>query len=277
MNKDQLSFLLKKYNLTPNKIRGQNFLISDKVLASIVSAAQIKKDDLILEVGPGLGALTQELMKYGDRVVAFEVDKNFNKALNKLKEVSNNLEIVWQDILSLTDKDWAKILFKYKKDRYKIVANIPYYLTSKFIQKFILAEKKPESMVLMIQKEVAERIVAKDNKNSLLSLSVAFYAQSKIETVVTKDNFYPAPKVDSAVINIFDIHSWSYQQEEKKTWQLIKRGFASKRKKLVNNLSTDTNLDKEKILEVFSLLNLDKNVRAENLRSEDWLKLSQNL
>lgn len=277
MDKNQLSFLLKKYNLTPNKIRGQNFLISDQVLQDIISASQIKKDDLILEVGPGLGALTQELIKHGDRVVAFEVDKNFAKVLNKLKEVANNLEIVWQDILSLTDADWAKILFKHKKDNYKIVANIPYYLTSKFIQKFILAEKQPESMVLMIQKEVAERIVARDDKNSLLSLSVAFYAKSKIETIVTKDNFYPAPKVDSAVINIFDIHFWSYSQDEKKTWQLIKRGFASKRKKLVNNLSTDPNLSKEKILDVFLKLKLDKNVRAENLSPEDWLNLSQNL
>ncbi|PLX26373.1 16S rRNA (adenine(1518)-N(6)/adenine(1519)-N(6))-dimethyltransferase, partial [Candidatus Parcubacteria bacterium] len=137
MDKDQLHFLLKKYNLSPNKIRGQNFLVSDSILEQIVAAAKIKEDDLILEVGPGLGALTQELVKYGDRVVAFEIDKNFAKVLNKIKGVSNNLEIIWQDILSLSDDDWAKILFKHKKEKYKIVANIPYYLTSKFIQKFI--------------------------------------------------------------------------------------------------------------------------------------------
>ncbi|PLX25596.1 hypothetical protein C0580_02125 [Candidatus Parcubacteria bacterium] len=145
------------------------------------------------------------------------------------------------------------------------------------MQKFILAQKKPENMVLMIQKEVAERIVAKDNKNSLLSLSVAFYAKSKIETIVTKDNFYPVPKVDSAVINIFDIQKWPYKQEEKKTWQLIKRGFASKRKKLLNNLSTDPNLSKENIMDVFSKFGLDENIRAENLSPKDWLNLSQNL
>lgn len=277
MTKSELDFLLKKYNLTPNKVRGQNFLISDKVLADIVGAAEIKKDDLILEVGPGLGALTQELLKTSNQVVAFEIEKNFIKPLNKLKEVSKNLEIIWQDILSLQDKEWSDILGRYKKKNYKIVANIPYYLTNKFIQKFILAKNQPQSMTLMIQKEVAERIVVKDSKQSLLSLSVALYAKSKIVGIVTKENFLPAPKVDSAIIHIYDLKPWSYSCSEKTTWQLIKRGFASKRKKLINNLSTDPNLDKEKILTIFSQLNLDKNVRAENLLPQDWLNLSKKL
>ncbi|RJQ34753.1 ribosomal RNA small subunit methyltransferase A [Candidatus Parcubacteria bacterium] len=277
MTKKELDILLKKYNLTPNKIRGQNFLISDQVLTDIIGGADLSKDDLVLEVGPGLGALTVELIKTAGQVVAFEVDKNFARPLNKLKDVATNLEIIWQDILSLSDDFWQEVLFKYKKQDYKIVANIPYYLTNKFIQKFIMAANKPESMTLMVQKEVAERIVAKDAKQSLLSLSVAFYGQAKFLRLVTKDNFYPAPEVDSAIIHIFGIKAWPYEPSEKKTWQLVKRGFSSKRKKLINNLLSDPALDKNQVLKVFSDLKLDNNIRAEKLSTQNWLDLAVNL
>ena len=137
MNKEELKFLLDKYNLTPNKIRGQNFLISDEVLDQIISAEQISKSDLVLEIGPGLGALTSRLVKEARQVVAFEVDKNFKKPLDKLSALAGNLEIFWQDILSLSTRQLADILEKHKSKEYKVVANIPYYLTAKFIQKFI--------------------------------------------------------------------------------------------------------------------------------------------
>ncbi len=277
MIKSELEFLLKKYNLAPNKIRGQNFLISDEVLENTIKAAELKKNDLVLEVGPGLGALTQELVKSVEQVVAFELDRNFSRPLNKLMGVSSNLEIIWHDILSLTEEAWKEVLDRHKKKDYKIVANIPYYLTNKFIQKFILAKNQPQSMTLMIQKEVAERIVVKNGKYSLLSLSVAFYAQSRIEFLVSRDNFFPAPKVDSAIIHIYKLRPWSYKAVEKKTWQLIKRGFASKRKKLINNLLTDQALDKKMVADVFLKFNLDENIRAEKLLPQDWLNLSENL
>ena len=277
MTLEELQFLLKQYHLTPNKVRGQNFLVSDEVLDDIIKAAEVGSDDLILEVGPGLGALTNRLFDQAGQVVAFEIDENFQRPLNKLLEVAGNLELIWQNILSLSDDQWAGVLAKYQVDKYKIVANIPYYLTAKFIQKFILAKNKPRSMTLMIQKEVGERIAVKNDKHSLLSLSVALYADSNLVRIVTKDNFYPQPKVDSAVIHIFGIHDWGYEVDEKFVWQLIRRGFSSKRKKLFNNLLTDQKFSKEQLSKVFAKVNLEENIRAEKLLPRDWLELAKNL
>lgn len=270
MNLEELQFLLKTYKLTPNKVRGQNFLVSDQVLDDIMIAADIKLDDVIIEVGPGLGALTQRLVSQAEQVIAFEIDKNFENILNKLKKVNKNLEIIWQDILSVTEEQLPK-------QNYKIVANIPYYLTGKFMQKFLTVKNLPQAMILMVQQEVADRILVKDAKQSLLSLSVAFYAKAEIIKNIDKNNFYPIPKVDSAVIKIDNIHNWQYQVEEKKVWQFIKRGFSSKRKKLLNNLMTDPNIDKLKINNVFDKLQLDKNIRAEKLSIDDWINLAKNL
>jgi 16S rRNA (adenine1518-N6/adenine1519-N6)-dimethyltransferase len=276
MNIEELKFLLKKYHLTPNKVRGQNFLVSDEVLDDIIVGANIDNDDLILEVGPGLGALTQRLLNSSRQVVALEVDKNLEELLYTLIKMNKNLEVIWQDILSLTDIQWQEILDKYKAKDYKIVANIPYYLTGKFVQKFVLAERKPLSMTLMVQKEVAERVV-NSKKQSLLSLSVAFYAQSKLIRVVTKDNFYPQPKVDSAILYIHDIKAWDYEADERQTWQIIKRGFAFKRKKLFNNLLSDKDIDKKKLGQIFDDIGLDSNIRAEKLNTEDWLNIAKRL
>ncbi|MCD4761216.1 16S rRNA (adenine(1518)-N(6)/adenine(1519)-N(6))-dimethyltransferase RsmA, partial [bacterium] len=260
MDLEELNFLLKKYSLAPNKLRGQNFLISDEVLGDIIKVSQVSKKDLILEVGPGPGALTASLMKQAGQVVSFEIDDNFRELLNKLEKVNSNLKVVWHDILSLTDAQWQNLLKQYKFKEYKIVANIPYYLTAKFIRKFILAQVKPSSMTLMVQKEVAQRIG--DSKESMLSLSVKLYAKSKLSKVVTKDNFYPQPKVDSAILHIYDIHDWQYPADEKRVWQLIHRGFAQKRKKLFNNLLSDQKISKEKLEQIFKELKLDTNIRA---------------
>jgi 16S rRNA (adenine1518-N6/adenine1519-N6)-dimethyltransferase len=270
MNLEELQFLLKQYGLTPNKVRGQNFLVSDQVLDDIMIAADIKLDDIIVEVGPGLGALTQRLVAQAEQVTAFEIDKNFEIILNRLKKVNKNLEIIWQDILSVTDQQLPT-------QDYKIVANIPYYLTGKFMQKFLTVKNLPQAMILMVQQEVANRILVKDGKQSLLSLSVAFYARAEIVKKVDKNDFYPVPKVDSAVIKIDNIHTWQYKVEEKKVWQLIKRGMSHKRKKLLNNLLTDQEIDKVKINKVFEELGLDKNIRAEKLSIENWIDLTKSL
>jgi 16S rRNA (adenine1518-N6/adenine1519-N6)-dimethyltransferase len=277
MDLSQLKFLLKKYKLTPNKVRGQNFLVSDEVLDQILDAAQVSQQDFILEIGPGLGALTQRLVDQASQVVAFEIDKKFQMPLNKLAKVSKNLTIEWQDILSLTDQQWQKILFAHQIKNYKIVSNIPYYLTGKLVEKFISAKHKPVSMTLLVQKEVAERVTLKKNKHSLLSLAVSFYAQSKLAFIVTKDKFYPSPKVDSAILHISDIKAWPYKVDEQQVWQLVHRGMASKRKKLINNLSTDQSLDKKQLSKIFDDINLDQNIRAEDLAVQDWIALADNL
>jgi len=277
MDLAQLKFLLAQYKLTPNKVRGQNFLVSDQVLSQIINTAKLENDDLVLEVGPGLGALTQELVKKVDQVVSFEVDKNFAKLLGKLENVNKNLQIEWQDILSLTDQQWQNILFKYEVKEYKVVANIPYYLTSKLINKFVSTKLKPQSMTLLIQNEVAERIITKNNKHSLLSLAVAFYAQASLVDFVSKDNFYPIPKVNSAILYINKIKDWSYPVDERRTWQFVHYGFAAKRKKLINNLLSDKNIAKERLVAVFDKIELDKNIRAEDLSVQNWIDLTQHL
>lgn len=259
----EIKNLLKQYGIEPNKIMGQNFLIDKNVLKKIIETADIKSDDTILEIGPGLGTLTLELAKRAKQVIAIEKDKELCTVLAKiLKEQKiNNVEIINDDILK----------YETKITKYKIIANIPYYLTSPLIRKFLEAQNKPDEIILMIQKEVAERICAQPPKMSLLSVAVQFYSEPEIIFPVSKNSFYPIPKVDSAVIKITPHvgHRMSYIDTEKKFFKLVKMGFSAKRKMLKNNLSTllkinNVNLEK---------LGLNPNVRAENLTINDWIKL----
>ncbi|MCB9802896.1 ribosomal RNA small subunit methyltransferase A [Candidatus Nomurabacteria bacterium] len=277
MNLEELQFLFKKYKISPNHLRGQNFLLADDVLEEIIDLAEVSKTDLVLEVGPGLGALTQKLLATKAKVVAFEVDRSLEKPLANLEKLNQNLELIWQDILSLTDQQWQNILFAKKAKTYKVVANIPYYLTGKLIGKFILSKNQPSSMTLMVQREVAERVVLHKQKHSLLSLSVAFYGEANLGPIVKAENFYPVPKVDSAILQIKNLHPWNYQADEQQVWQLIHRGMAAKRKKLINNLLSDPSLEKERLLIIFEKIKIDKNSRAEDLAVEDWLALAEEI
>lgn len=277
MNLSELQFLLKKYKISPNYLRGQNFLIDDQVLVNILSKAKVKENELILEIGPGLGVLTQKLLEEHAQVVAFEVDKNLEKPLLNLSKLNPHLELHWQDILSLTDSQWQAILLAHKAKTYKVVANIPYYLTAKIIGKFILSQVQPETMTFLVQREVAERVVLHKQKHSLLSLSVAFYGQAVLGEIVSKNSFFPVPKVDSAILHIKNLHAWNYEADEVLVWQLIHRGMAAKRKKLINNLLSDPNLGKEQLAEVFLSLKLDQNSRAEDLDVMDWVNLARSL
>ncbi len=275
MTKTEIKYLLELYHIAPNKLRGQNFLLDEEVLDYIIKKAGVKKDDLVLELGPGLGALTQKLALHAKQVIAFEIEENFASPLDKIQKMNSNVEIIWQDILKLNINQWQEILSSKKSKHYKIVANIPYYLTGKFIQKFVSFDPVPESLTLMVQKEVAERIEAKDGKMSLLALAVKLYGQVELLRLVGRDSFWPAPKVDSAIIHIFEIKKWPHPVDEKKTWQLIKRGYAKKRKKLVNNLLSDPSIEKKELISALKSLGIDENVRAENLQARDWVKLAQ--
>ena len=276
MTRPELFFLFKKYHLNPNKVRGQNFLLDEAVLKKICQAADLNKDDLVLEIGPGLGALTKYLSEQAGQVVAWELDKNFREPLNKLAQVSGNIEIQWQDILSLDFRQWQEIMTAKNKQTYKVVANIPYYISAKLINKFILMQPQAASLTLLVQEEVAERVVG-TKKNSLLSLSVAFYGQSKIIDYVAKESFYPVPQVDSAILQIYHLKPWSYPIEERRLWQLIRRGFASKRKKLANNLASDPDISKESVQQALAKINLDSNIRAEDLSPAHWISLGADL
>lgn len=242
------------------KSLGQNWLKNDSVVQEIVKASEIKKDDRVLEVGPGRGILTAALLKAGARVLAIEKDDRLIDSLKQkfnLEILHDRLEIIHHDIL-----DFDPILIN---ESYKVVANLPYYITGEFIKKFLTTKHRPQQMTLMLQKEVAERIVAKDKKESVLSMSIKIYGTPKYIKTVSRGNFEPAPKVDSAVLVIKNISSDNLIKnkiEEKHFFSILKRGFGSKRKKLKNNLKLDGDL-----LKKFG------GERAEDLSLNDWLKL----
>lgn len=253
--------MLLKYNIRSKKYMGQNFLIDENILDKIIEAADINQDDTILEIGPGLGTLTIALAKKAKQVIAIEKDNVLCQALEKIlkDQKISNVELINGDILKISD-------FKIKN--YKLVANIPYYLTSPLIRKFLETSNRPSEIILMIQKEVAQRITAKPPKMSILSVAVQFYAEPKIIDYVAKTSFYPVPKVDSAIIKITPRpnvgRATSYINTEK-FFELVKRGFSAKRKMLKNNLP-EINLEK---------FGFNPKTRAENLSVSDWLKILQ--
>ena len=223
---------------------GQNFLKSKSIVDKIIQTADLKKSDTVLEVGPGRGILTEELIKHADKVLAVEKDKELVEVLKEKFSAEggsayggkdcDNLEIISGDILKI---DHWKLFenYKLKIKNFKIVANIPYYITSYFLRKFLETEHQPTTMVLMVQKEVAERIMAKPPKMNLLAISVQVYGEPKIIAPVSKGHFSPSPKVDSAIIKISNISHKFFNEgsstsfiDEKDFFELVKKGFSQK-------------------------------------------------
>jgi 16S rRNA (adenine1518-N6/adenine1519-N6)-dimethyltransferase len=251
--------LLKQYNLRPNKVMGQNFLINQKALLEIVQTADISKQDNILEIGPGLGILTKELAQKAKKIVAIEKDKRMVEILKNVLKDYENIELIHGDVLKTKD---------FKLKNYKVVANIPYYLTSPMTRMFLESANPPQEMILMIQKEVAQRICAKPPKMNLLAVSVQFYAKPKIISYVSKSSFWPQPKVDSAIIKISDINK-PKNVDIKKFFQIVKAGFSKPRKQLVNNLP------REATKKALAQCGLSTQARAANLSVSDWRTIAR--
>jgi 16S rRNA (adenine1518-N6/adenine1519-N6)-dimethyltransferase len=269
--------ILKKYNIKPNKFMGQNFLIDKNILNKIIKTADIKSNDVILEIGPGPGMLTIELAKKAKKIVTIEKDKKMCVILQKILDVKNikNVEIINTDILKIFNSQFS-IFNKFSITNYKIVANIPYYLTSPLIRKFLETDNPPSEIILMIQKEVAQRICAKPPKMSLLSVAVQFYAKPEIIALVSKNCFYPAPKIDSAIIKIIPQANTNYDKSDRKIdtekfFRLVKTGFSAKRKMLFNNLKSE--FQSSNVKSILKNIGLNPNCRAENLSIDDWIKL----
>jgi 16S rRNA (adenine1518-N6/adenine1519-N6)-dimethyltransferase len=257
--------ILEKFDAGPSKRLGQNFLTDKNILQKIIASADIKKTDIILEVGPGTGILTAELAQKAKRVIAIEKDKKMIEILGQSLKDFKNVEIINQDILKFNiDK------------KYKVVANIPYYLTSALIRKFLEDKNQPSQMILMIQKEVAQRIVATPPNMSILSASVQFYAEPKILFYVSKNSFWPAPKVDSAVIKI-EPKNKPDQVSPTLFFNILKAGFSSPRKQLAGNLSKGLKIKKEEAEKLLLQNDIDPKQRAETLSMEDWEKLASNI
>lgn len=263
--------------IIPKKSLGQNFLVNQHVLDKIIVAAEIKKDDIILEVGPGTGNLTEKLALKAKEIIAVEKDRRLieqlQKRFTKHTFVTHTkvcfVKIVEEDILKFNPE-----AFSLKSGGYKIVANIPYYITSHFLR--IVFEKwpRPELIVLMIQKEVAQRIMAKPPHTNLLALSVQFFANPQIISSVGRGSFRPAPNVDSAIIKLTPIIHNRFTDNQL-LFKVIRAGFSEKRKQLINNLAKNFNATKEQIKNIFSSVGIKENVRAENLSLEEWQKLAK--
>ena len=254
------------------KSLGQNFLKSEKALASIVAAGELNPSDTVLEIGPGMGALTKKLLETGAKVVSVEKDDTLHEFLEKEfhNEISSGqLILVHGDIL---DFDAAEI----GAGEWKLIANIPYNITGAIFKKFLSGKSQPKKIVLLVQKEVAERIVARDGKESVLSISVKAYGEPRLVEKVPAGAFAPAPKVDSAIIAIGDISKKFFSGfEEENFFRILRAGFSSKRKKLSSNLTNA--FPKEKILEAFERLGIEENARAEDLSVEMWREIASKL
>lgn len=252
------------------KSLGQNFLISPAPLRTMLEGAKVDSRDTVLEIGPGKGVLTEVLLATGATVIAVEKDDSLIPLLQEkfVKEIGNKqLNLIHGDVLAKNLKLESYLL---KPNSYKLIANIPYYITGEIIRKFLESEHQPQTMALIVQKEVAERIVAKDGKESILSISVKVYGKPKYLGTVKRGLFRPIPNVDSAVLLIENISKENFAKlEEIRFFEIVKAGFAHKRKKLYQNIK-HLNIT-ENVLEIY------RDRRAEKLSVDDWKILASNI
>ncbi len=266
--------ILDRFHLAPSKSKGQNFLIDSEALNQMVEAAKLGPDDVVVEIGPGLGVLTIELAKRVKKVLAVELDSKAISALEHTLVDCKNVEILSSDILATKNQELKDKL----GGDYKVVSNLPYNITGKVLRKFMSYEPRPLSMTLMLQKEVAERLVAPAGKMSVVAVSAQVYSQPQIMAIVKKDSFYPEPAVNSAVIHFSNFSTNLFttnKVDEKKFWQLVKIGFSSRRKQLHNNLMTGLKLDKETVKNALIGIKIDPKTRAQDLSIIDWLNLAK--
>jgi len=269
---NQIKKICKQHNIRPVESRGQNFLVNKQILDRIVNASDLKKDDTVLEVGSGFGTLTIELAKIVKKVIAVDIDKKLVQILRTNISAYKNVEVIEGNVLELSSSKKVGL-----PSNYKVVSNLPYNITSNFLRKFLSDTYKPKEMVLMVQKEVAERICAKPGDMSLLSVSVQFFSQPEISFYVSKEHFWPQPKVDSAVIKLSQISDIRYKISEKEFFRIVKIGFSARRKQLQNNISAGFKISNEKVREILTKLGFDPKIRAQDLSLGDWIRLTKNL
>ena len=263
----QIKELLKKHDAYPKKQFGQNFLFDQNSVKKMIEAAQIGPDDIAVEVGPGVGNLTQELAKDAKEVIAIENDRSMLAILNDLFGGTPNVKIIDADILKFDENLLPK--------DYKVVANLPFYLAAPAIRKFLESPNPPRSLALIVQKEVAQRIAAQPPQMSLLAVSVQFYAQAKIISYIKKDGFWPSPKVDSAIIDIVLRKVIYDKQFVEIFFKVVRAGFSHPRKQLANNLSTELGMDRGQAEKLLEQNGIKPVARAETLTVEAWNDLAR--
>ncbi len=268
--RDTVQKRLKKFDIHPSKGLGQNFLVSDKAYAGIIEAAQLTPQDTVIEVGPGLATLTELLATHSGRVIAIEKDRDLIPHLTALFENQKNVTIIEEDALQ-----WNPNTLGISTGSYKVVANIPYYITSHLLRTIFEEWPMPALIVLMLQKEVAKRIVATPPDMSLLAVSVQYFGAPKLIQKVPAQSFHPAPNVDSAILAITP-HKDSVRDIPftESFFKLAKAGFQEKRKQLLNNFSAHLKLPREQVLIYLEEAHIDPKRRAETLTLEEWKNLT---
>lgn len=262
--------LMNEFGIKPKKSLGQNFLVEPAGLRKVFEAAAVKPDDQVLEIGAGLGSLTVLLAQAASSVVAVEIDRELIPALQKVLEKYPNTKIVEGDILRQNLENLGL------EAGYLVVANIPYYISSAILRHLLTVQKKPSRMILTVQKEVAERVCAREGKHSLLSLSVQVFGKPSLAGIIPSGSFYPAPEVDSAVLVIELFEQPVIPQEDLDIFfSLAKAGFSQKRKTLRNSLSGGLRISTQDAEILLGQAGLDPMLRAETLSLEAWSRLVQ--
>ncbi len=263
--------VLKKHGFTFSKKFGQNFLTDEHLLCDIVRLAGVTKDDTVVEVGTGAGTLTRAISLAAGRVLSFEIDRSLEPVLSETLSGCDNIELIMDDVTKWTDEE----LDAATGTNYKVVANLPYYITTPLLLMFLTRKNKPRSVTVMVQEEMAERICATEKKGDYgaLSVGVALRGKAQIIKRVPRFEFTPPPNVDSAVVRI-DLYDEPIA-ESKKLDTLIMRAFAMKRKTLVNNLSSGYSVDKQTVKYWLKTLGKSETARAEELSPEEFVKLAE--
>ncbi len=269
--------IMKKYNIHPSKSLGQNFLIDSNILNKIIAAGEVTKEDHVVEIGYGLGSLTQQLADSAGKVTVIEKDRKLIPVLKETLCSYTNIEYVEGDVLKV---DWSQIVLPGEK--VKVVANLPYYITTPIIMGLLEQQVPVELMVFMVQKEVAERMIAKPGGKDYggLSVAVQFYSEGEIVTIVPPTVFIPRPNVDSAVVKLKRLEEPAVKVTSKDIFfKVVKASFQQRRKTLRNSLtgSQEIPLSKKEVEEALIAAEIDPQLRGERLSIEDFARLSDQI
>ena len=278
---NKTKFMLNKYKLSANKNLGQNFLINDEVVEKIVDSAEVNEEDLVIEIGPGLGNLTEYLLDRAGKVIAIELDNRMIEILHDRFSLYSNFELLNQDVLKVDLDELIKKNKNEKIKKAKIVANLPYYITTPIIMKLLEEKLDIESITVMIQKEVADRLIAKPGSklSGAITYCVYYYATAESVTIVENNSFIPEPAVDSEVIKLLIRKEHPVElKDESEFFKLIKVSFMQRRKTLINSIVNGGIVkSKEDAKKIFDELDLDYNVRGETLTIEQFARMSNYL
>ena len=271
----ETKFIMNKYHITANKNLGQNFLIDDETVAGIVEAASVSKEDLIIEIGPGLGTLTKELLERAGKVICIELDKRMIEILEDRFSMYDNFKVINEDVLKVNLKD---LIQKEKIKNTKIVTNLPYYITTPIIMKLLEDKLDIETITVMIQKEVADRLVTEPGTGDTgaITYAIHYYTNPKRILEVPNTSFIPSPKVNSTVVKLNILKTPSIEvKNEKQLFDIIKTAFMQKRKTLVNALANSGKYgSKEQVEKTLQKLEIDLKIRPEKMSLEQFAKLS---